>query len=70
MPWLRKYRVFHEERLLQALQSLHIRHEEAEEDSKPLPQRVKEDIEDDISGVKRVIADNLLGSPKAEEESA
>lgn len=44
MPWMRKYRVFSEERQAQAFQALGTRLLESEEDAKRLPTRLGEDV--------------------------
>lgn len=44
MPWMRKHRVFSEERLSQAIEALSKRRLEAEEEAKGLPTRLEEDV--------------------------
>lgn len=44
MPWLRKFRVFQEERLIQSLQSARNHLKEVKEDSKALPERLGDDM--------------------------
>lgn len=45
LPWMRKYRVFSEERLSNAISSLSLRKLQAKEDAKRLPTRFQEDME-------------------------